>query len=113
MSKTDKTSLTPPAPNQPDAARRALLRGAIKGAALAPAAIVTLKSGSAWAAANSVPCFNATFDRTKFSVRTAGSSNNQFLQYNGVDMQQSQISLLCWQSGTGQPTGTFQNVTLP
>jgi hypothetical protein len=101
MSKTEKTSPAPSAASKPDAARRALLRGAIKGAALAPA-IVTLKSGSAWAAAGSVPCYQKTY-----TVQAVGGSDNLnvFLndpitgQPTSTQITQGQVSATCWSSG--------------
>lgn len=101
MNEIDKPSASPSASSKPDARRRALLRGAIKGAALAPA-IVTLKSGSAWAAAGSITCYARNYNVV---VKPGTSELNVFLNDpvtgapTATQITRGQISRTCWESG--------------
>jgi hypothetical protein len=95
MSKTEKPSTGPASPNKPDAARRRLLGLALKGAAIGAPAIVTLKSGTAWAL--SIPCFQ----EEKYGVTPSTPPGGFFPTINGtvVDKGGSGVSQFCWESG--------------
>lgn len=102
MSKTEKPSPGPASPNKPDAARRALLRGVAVGLP----SIVTLASGSAWGAANSVPCFNAVYSGKITNGATSGTykyNGNYVIGTTTVQtndpVTKANTSQFCWESG--------------
>ena len=96
MSKTEKPAPGPASPNSPNAARRRLLGLAVKGAAIAAPAIVTLKSGTAWAA--SIPCFQEQGYGVTAAPTPPGGS---YPTINGtvVDKGGTGVSQFCWESG--------------
>lgn len=103
MSKTEKPSPGPASPNKPDAARRALLRGVAVGIP----SVVTLASGSAWGAANSVPCFQAFYNG---KITGTGTGTDPY-KWNGTytigtttvtanePVSKANTSQFCWDSG--------------
>jgi hypothetical protein len=94
MSKTEKPSTGPASPNKPDAARRRLLGLALKGAAVGAPAIVTLKSGTAWAL--SIPCFQ----EQNYGIANApGGGSYPTINGTVVDKGGTGVSQFCWESG--------------
>jgi hypothetical protein len=84
-----------------DAARRALLRGAVKALAAGIPAAVTLGTGNAWAV--SLTCFDKSYSVTGQGnltvTRRIYDPVSGTVTDTGVVVPRSQISMECWSSG--------------
>lgn len=111
------TENTKPAPSsvpsaQPDPARRALLRGAAKGAMIGVPTVATLLASSTALAASDT-CWSTHYAKYTYQLVTKGKEAGLYQVFDGATQikDPSLISAFCWSSGFQTPPGPYTNLT--